>query len=179
MRADLPGKREWQVQVASEQPHQPVRLSWPDMSQVPAGLRPILVDDATGRRVYMRTSSAYDIAADDAGAHRKLRITMDSTASPGLMVTALAAQQAGTGAAQISFTLSAAADADVSVLNIAGRPVRRIPLGLRESGTQTTSWNLRDDAGSIVPSGLYLVRVHVADEEGRRNQTLGTLQISR
>ena len=172
------GKQQWRVQVASTLPHQNVRLSWPDLSGLPSDVRPMLTDEATGRRIYMRTSAGYEMPAGDDGVGRWLSITIDPESSPSLMITSLSAHQAP-GAAQITFTLSAPAGVEVTVLNIAGRPVRAISLGACDSGLSTLSWNLRDGAGSLVPSGLYLLRVRAADQTGRQTQSLGTLQISR
>jgi len=179
VRANVPGARDWEVQVASNLPGQPVRLSWPDLSGLPTDMRPMLIDDTTGRRLYMRTATGYDLPATDEGVSRRLRIAVDDGPPGALMITALSAHQAGGAAAQITFALSASAQTEVTVLNIAGRPVKRIASGLRETGAHTLSWNLRGDTGQMIPSGLYLVRVHAADDEGRQNQSISTLQVSR
>ncbi|MCD6359453.1 MAG: hypothetical protein J7M38_01230 [Armatimonadetes bacterium] len=178
VRSNAPRRQRWQVHVASSLPLEPVRLSWPDLSQLPADLRPLLVDTATGRRIYMRTSSGYTIPAGRDGVQRKLRVVIDPDRPANLTITSLSARQ-GRGSAQIVFTLSAGADTDVTVLNIAGRAVRRLPLGVCEAGINSATWNLRDDGGHLIPAGLYLVQVHARDDTGQQTQSLGTMLITR
>lgn len=171
-------RQEWQIEVASSQPQVPVRLSWPDLSELPNSLRPLLVDDTTGRRVYMRTASAYSISAGAEGVRRRLRVIIDPEQPPALAITALSAHQGG-GAGQILFSLSARAETEVTVLNVAGRTVRRLPLGVREAGRNTAIWDLRDGRGQLVPTGVYLVQVRASDDTGQQAHCLGVLQVAR
>ncbi|MGD9498609.1 MAG: FlgD immunoglobulin-like domain containing protein [Armatimonadota bacterium] len=173
-----PGASRFWMRVSSLVPGAPVRLGWPDLSGLPEDLVAILVDDLRGGRVYMRTGSGYQIPADEEGVSARLRIEVAARSDMPLMITAMSALQAHT-VAQITFSLSAPADAEVEVLNIAGRRVRILPAGLREAGQTTLSWNLRDDRGLAVPSGLYLVRLRARDEAGRQAQALRPLQITR
>jgi hypothetical protein len=80
------------------------------------------------------------------------------------------------GGAEIVFSLSAPARVTVSVLNIAGRPVRTLavdkPLA---GGLQALLWDGRTDAGLAAPAGTYLVRVAARDERGGESRALATL----
>lgn len=172
------GEGEYAVRVCSTLAGGPVRLRWPDMSEVPAELAPVLIDDAAGERVYMRTSAGYQMSAGADGLQRDLRIEITRRDDAPLMVTAMSAMQAGAGA-HVTLTLSAPAEVEATVLNIAGRTVRRIGEGYRGTGTTTLSWDLRDGGGQLVPGGLYLVRVHARDDDGRQAQLLRPLQITR
>jgi len=67
----------------------------------------------------------------------------------------------------------------VEVLNIAGRTVRTLIVGQSEPGQTTLSWNLRDNGGTMVPAGTYLVRLRARDDTGRQTQALRPLQITR
>jgi len=174
------GRRQsWELQVSSGVPGQPVRLSWPDMSGLPAEVRPVLVDAAAGRRLYMRTTAGYEVPADETGVSRRLRIEIELASAQTLMVTSMSSRQASAGAAQIGFALSAPASVEARVLNIAGRPVRRIASGQKPAGTTTLSWNLRDDGGRLVPSGVYLVELHARDETGRQARAMCSLHVIR
>jgi len=173
------GRHFWRVHITSTLSDQAVRLSWPDMSALPEDLAPVLVDEATGRRIYMRTCGGHEIRGGAHGVDRHLRIECGRRADTPLVVTTMSAMQAGCSSARIAFSLSTASDVEVEVLNIAGRRIRSIAIGPREAGETSTSWNLRDGRGSMVPGGLYLVRVTAWDDEGRRAQALRTLQVSR
>ncbi len=166
------------MRVTSTLPGAQVRLSWPDMSELPDDLTAVLIDETRGRRVYMRTRAGYVIPAGEDGVDSRLRVEIAPRDSGPLVVTAMTARQANAGA-QISFTLSAAADVEVAVLNIAGRTVRTIAAGPRAAGQTTLSWNLRDARGSAVPGGLYLVQLRANDETGRQAQALRPMQITR
>lgn len=169
----------WRLRVRSNLAHTTVRLTWPDLSELPDGIRPLLVDEAAQRRACMRTTAAYELSAGAEGVERELQIVCRTEPSRALVAGALSARQASSHAAEIIFSLSAPAEVELEVLNIAGRTIRVIPGGVRESGQNSLSWNLRDRAGTMVPSGLYLVRLQARDDEGRRAYALSTMQISR
>jgi len=173
------GARSHSLRVTSTLPGATVRLSWPDMSGLPEDLVAVLVDEARGGRVYMRTGSSYEIPAGEDGVDARLRIELRSREAAPLMVTSMSAHQSNATAAQITFSLSALADVELEVLNIAGRTVRVMAMGAREAGQTTLSWNLRDDRGLAVPGGLYLVRLRAHDETGRQAQALRPLQVTR
>jgi flagellar hook assembly protein FlgD len=127
----------------------------------------------------MRTTGAYELPATEEGVSRRLRIKARMRTDQPLIVSGISAMQSTGSSARIIFTLSNAADVEAEVLNIAGRTVRRMAVGPSEPGQNTLSWNLRDNAGTMVPSGMYLVRLHARDDTGRRTQALRPLQITR
>ena len=64
----------------------------------------------------------------------------------------------------LSFTLSAPATVDWTVVNAAGAVVRTIATGeAREAGVATFTWDGRDDAGAMVPRGTYRSVVKATD----------------
>ena len=62
-------------------------------------------------------------------------------------------------ATTISFELAAASPVEVTILDPAGRVVRRLLNETREAGPQAVSWNGRDDRGRTAAAGVYLVRL--------------------
>ena len=94
-------------------------------------------------------------------------------------ITSLAAMPTNAGA-QVTFTLSSAAEVSARVLNLAGRPVRTLCRGMEcEAGTNTLVWNGRSDAGVVVPRGTYLVEVTARDAEGGESRMLGRVGMDR
>lgn len=167
----------WELQVSSEVPGQPVRVSWPDLSQVPGGLRPVLYDPASGRRVYMRTSSGLVLPADSSGVRRRLRIEMLHGTTRSLAVTSMTARTEG-NSLSVAYTLSRDASVGARVLNIAGRQVRQIARDrVQGAGLNTLSWNLRDERGLRVPNGLYLVEVEARAEDGQATRAVRTVRV--
>ncbi|MFO8081123.1 MAG: FlgD immunoglobulin-like domain containing protein [Armatimonadota bacterium] len=169
----------YSLKIRSTLGHTPVRLRWPDMSALPEEMTPVLIDEAAGRRVYMRTSGSYELSAGDEGVHRDLKIRTRMRSSQPLIASGMSAMQTTSDTAQIVFTLSNAADVEIEVLNIAGRAVRTLSIGASDPGQNTLSWNLRDNTGSMVPGGTYLVRMKARDDTGRQTQALRPLQITR
>ena len=59
----------------------------------------------------------------------------------------------------ISFELPSAGSVRITVHDLAGRRIRKLLDGRRESGRHAARWDGRDDAGAPVAAGVYLVRV--------------------
>jgi hypothetical protein len=73
-------------------------------------------------------------------------------------------------AARVAFELPGEAEADVTVYDVTGRQVRQLAESVRgKAGRNEAGWNLEDDAGRDVPSGLYFVQIRVdGDTRTRR-----------
>ncbi len=67
-------------------------------------------------------------------------------------------------ATQLRWALPVAARAEVEIIDVQGRRVRQLFDGVREAGPQVTSWDLTDDAGRRVRSGVYFARVRAGGE---------------
>jgi hypothetical protein len=65
------------------------------------------------------------------------------------------------GSARIALRLPSASRVDATIVDLAGRTVRRMEEGGFAAGERTLVWDLRDDSGRDVPAGLYFVRVAV------------------
>jgi hypothetical protein len=61
------------------------------------------------------------------------------------------------------FALPRAGDVKLTAFDAAGRLVRTLALGRQPEGTHRVAWDGRDDAGRIVASGVYLVRLEAGD----------------
>jgi hypothetical protein len=74
-----------------------------------------------------------------------------------------------TGSTRISFGIRTAQHVRLTVYDPAGRAVRTLVDGNRESGHYDVTWNGRSDDGRYVPSGVYIFRLSTPDRtESRR-----------
>lgn len=168
-------KPTWEISVANAQPSSEVKLSWPDLTTLPNSVRPILTDLATGRSVYMRTTSSYGYQAGSQPRQFQISLAEDSV----VMLTSVTAIPAGQGA-EIVYALAAPAQVTVEVLNIAGRTVRVVNAGqLAPTGLNTVTWDGRNASGARVPGGIYLVRVTAQSDIGQRAAVLRSLSLNR
>jgi len=155
---------------------QPLAVRWPDLSDVPEGVRPVLVDAAANAQLYMRTSSCYEFTAGEGARDLEIRLIDQGAA---LAVSAASARAAGQGAA-VSYTLSADAQVTVTVMNIAGRPVAAIADGeIQAAGTQRVVWDGMTGRGTKAPGGVYLVAVQARSDDGQQAQAITTLALGR
>ena len=167
----------YKVRVETDQLGSPVTITWPDLSGLPSGVRPILVDAVAGKSLYMRTASGYTFTARESV--RDLQITLQSSGSAPMAVSALQATPAG-GSVNIVYTLSAAATVDIQVMNMSGLPVRTLASGgVATAGRNSMVWDGHNDRGSKVPAGRYLVLVRALSDNGEQTRAVTALQLGR
>ena len=65
--------------------------------------------------------------------------------------------------ARVSFTLPTESDVAIVVYDISGRIVRTLARGMQSAGQSDLLWDLGDDMGHPVGSGMYLMRARLAD----------------
>lgn len=163
-------KQVWTASVAvTGMAGEEVEISWPDLSSVPADVRPVLVDKTSGKRIYMRTTAFYRYRPQEGETVRKFEIV--AAAGGTLQIGALSAQSTGSGV-QVAFTLSSPAEVSAEVLNLGGRVVARLrPVAMAE-GACTLRWNGLNTSGARVPAGMYLIRVRARTADGQESNAV-------
>jgi len=170
----------WEFAAGAPGTGEEVTIAWPDLSAVPADLRPVLVDRATGTRVSMRTSAAYRFRSSGGDTERRIAVELRSAQEPGLAIVGLAATPARDGRIDLRVSLSAGAVVDAEVLNIAGRPVATICSGRAcEPGIETLTWSGRSSTGTTVPAGRYLLRLTARAIDGQQVTGLAPATVRR
>jgi parallel beta-helix repeat protein len=100
------------------------------------------------------------------------------TPAGSVSVAGVSGQQADQGLA-LTYTLGAPAEVEMTVLNLAGRTIAVISAGPQAAGVQTLRWNGRNLAGSLVPAGMYLVRVSARSGDGKAAQAVAAVNLRR
>ena len=155
-----------------------VRVSLPDLSQVPKDKSVTLVDVAAGKRIYARTTPGYSYNSGQGGP-REFRLEI-GPGGQGALVIAAAGATANRAGAAVTYTLSREACVAASVINISGHTVRVLCSGkVAAAGINTQSWDLRNAAGALVPAGRYMVRIQATAGNGQRVSALAPVAVQR
>jgi len=174
------GKLTWEFEVRTDLPDTEVTVGYPDLSVVPNDYRLLLTDLDAGKSVYMRTTHGYSYNAGPQGGIRRFRITAEPKSEASLLITGMTTQQVSGQQAAISYSLSAVAQVDIQIRNIAGRLIRRIQTDkLQPAGSHTTTWNLANTTGNRVPRATYLCVITARTEDGQAASCLGPITINR
>ena len=136
--------------------------------------------DSTDGRIYTITLIATDASGNSATYEATVTVPHDQgKKSKAAMVTSAMATQTRMGA-QIAFSLNAEAEVTVTVLNVAGRTVRRVATDhSATAGVNSLVWDGRGGSGAKVPDGLYLVRIRARAADGTSSSAVAPLRLNR
>lgn len=167
----------WRLQVSGIPRGVRAVLRWPDLSSLPARIRPVLIDPQTQREVFMRTSTGHPFVSS--GRPRKFEVEMRTGDAGSLAVTALVGVQTRQGVA-ITYSLTTDAAVTARVLNMAGRVMRELAAAKPQpAGESTLPWDLRSATGLVVPNGTYLVEVTAEAADGQRTRAVSPVTVTR
>jgi len=95
-----------------------------------------------------------------------------------LAIASAAAMPVRSGGVQVTYALTAPAVVQADIVNMAGRPIRRIAEEQEAAvGVNVLVWDGRSDAGLAVPAGRYLIRLQASGRSGERAQALAPVVI--
>jgi len=168
LRAQVGRADAWNLAVRAARPNSRVTLTWPDLGGAPKQLRFYLVDEATGARRYMRTTTGYSFQTGSMSEERRLRIEVASD----ITVSRLTAKPNVHSSNRVSgfnfsLTLSKAATVRARILSPSGRAVAVVAQerAARE-GQNFLPWNGKSASGAALSRGVYLLEVTATTEEG-------------
>ena len=169
----------WNLDVTDLSHGTQAEIAMPDLSSLPPDYTVTLHDPLTGTSTYLRTASHYRFVARSAGT-RSLQLTVQEKTASALVINTMSVQPSRSGGAHVVFSLSADAETDVEVLNIAGRLVRKVEQQhLRLAGNHTILFDGRNSYGAPVPGGRYLVALRAKAEDGCQVRRLMTVNLTR
>lgn len=159
----------WPMVVTTDQANQDVTVSWAPVGTLPRNVKLVIKDEVSGQSIDMRTRSCTTFKSSDAGTTRKFTITSKPVVGTALRVSNMAVRTSGSrasGAANISFTISADASYDVNVLSASGKVMATVGSRAASAGSVRLVWNGRDSSGRSLPAGTYLVQVRARTSDG-------------
>ncbi len=173
------GSASWDFVVATDIPDSDVEVLLPDLSRVPNDLSIIITDLDAGQMVYGRTTPSYVFRSGEQGAVRRFRLEVVPQQIGGLVITSATAQAAGAGAV-ITYGVSQACAVSVEVMNISGQVIKTVIAEQAvTAGMHTQSWNLRSNSGTVVPRGMYLVKIEAVADNGQCTTAVCPMSINR
>jgi hypothetical protein len=185
LRSTARTNQSWEFTVTSNIPNTPVTVRWPAVATVPGKYDLFLTDLETQQRVNLRTRASLTIPAATGALNKRYRLEARRASRQTLQLVDLSARvnQSGGGRAPssvgISYTLTAEATVQVSVLQN-GRRIRLLePNRSRAAGLSEVTWDLKSDQGLVVPSNAYTVEVRAVDSAGRVVRRVAPLLITR
>lgn len=172
-------KTTWNVVVQPTDPNEDVVLRWKDLSSVPKRCRLTIVDQSTGRSQYLKTSSSYRFNTGD-GSARRFTVIADSSPAARLMITGITSGQTRGGTVSFGYTLTTDAQVMAEIVGAGGKRVRSLGSGQpTRSGINSLMWDKRDDAGHVVPTGMYMLQLTAATEDGEMVKNIRPVLIAR
>jgi hypothetical protein len=131
------------------------------------------VNFQAGRRYQVKIAKAALSRAGVKMAADKVWNFTTAVAPAAVTVTALPAASG----AQLTVSLTAAADVTMSIRNLAGREVATLTPGQLEAGVHSLLWNGKSRTGTIAPAGSYLCRVTAQSKSGVTSNAAGLFTI--
>lgn len=176
----------WNVTVDLPSPGRSYSLAWGATARLPRGLNLTLIDLGNGTRKLMNSGASYSFTSSPGETSRQFHIEVDPATAANLTVMNLRVESirtragAGASAATITYSLSRAAEATLQIRGLGGRIVRRLAAGRAVStGLNREVWDLRDDRGIVLPTGLYQIELLARTPDGRQTRVIQPHQIIR
>lgn len=157
-------------------------VTWPNLSSLPKNLQFTLVDTATGVTRSMNQSSGYTFTAQ-ANTTRQLKVevstgTLGAATIGNVIVTR--PSRSPNAPFTIMYNLASAATTSVRILAASGQTVFNVTAGRADAmGTNSVSWDLKDNANRNVAPGVYRVEITADTANGQRVRKIVTINVVR
>lgn len=179
IRSPFGGKKDWDFVVTTNLGDIETTLSWDAGIKLPKRLRSLrvtLTDLDTGVVRNMRTMTYYTFRSGNSGL-RHFRISVDTRPSPPVTLGNLAVSRLPRGVL-VSFKASQPVRAIAEIYSIRNRKLTTLeakPTSIY--GDYSFRWEGRDERGRPTPSGVYLIRFSLSDEEHRSYRYLRVIRV--
>lgn len=171
----------WKCEASGLSPNTAYRFAWSSLAGVPRTVHLTAVDESTGRRVDLRAAGGLAFTTGNETT-RTLRIEASASSQSALRVTALQAlsSRAAGGLVRVAFDVTSAATVTAEIRSASGAPVRRVSAGRAvPAGSQSLSWDGRDDRGISVPAGSYLMTITARNDLGEAARAVAPVVVVR
>ncbi len=170
----------WLMEVTCDRGGEEVQLTWPQLNaSLPADVRLVIEDLETGARRSMRHVATYRYKNAAPGGSRQFAIDLLPAGSRP-QVTNVGYSPGRGGGGIVTYTLSAPLTMTVDVRGPSGAVIRRLVRSeSRANGTQSVTWDGRDEQGRPLPNGVYSVVVVGVSDTGEQVREVRAIQYRR
>lgn len=154
--------RSWKFTVSSTAGSEEVTLTWPGVARLPRLLNPVLIDEASSKRIPLRSRSSYTYRPTTGVTH-SFHLEVGRRSSVPLQILNLNQQSRGR---RFTFTTTQDADIEVELLKVNGERVRLLRTRSRAAQETSVGWDGRSEAGAPLAPGPYLLSLTARDADG-------------
>lgn len=171
----------WTVAASLPTGGQDYTIAWGNTASVPRGMRLTLVDQTSGTRRAMNTTSSYTFHSGANETTRAFQVIAEPHSSNLVQIMNLRAVAPQGRAAGVTISFESTSDAEATVeIQYAGRPIRRLARGRAVSaGVSQFVWDGKDDQGRGLPGGSYLINVTARTAEGAQTRQVVPIVLTR
>jgi hypothetical protein len=155
-----------------------ITLTFDRLGYVPQGVSLFLMDEVTGKPVYLRTQNGYRFTPQPGETSRRFQLVALLGNDRPLRVVGLKATPVRGQGVMVEFTLTKAAQVQAEVFSVTGRKVKVLESRAnRAAGTHRLWWQGERSEGKLAGMGVYLLRLLATDEEGRQVQAATVVRL--
>ncbi|NCO36038.1 MAG: hypothetical protein AUJ92_17565 [Armatimonadetes bacterium CG2_30_59_28] len=172
----------WRFLITTDIPDAEVTLTYPNLAAIPKEFRLYLIDETTGTKRALRTTTAYAFRSNPNGVTRRtFRIDATRAAGARLRIVDLSTSDQGArgsgSSIRIRFSLSQVAQAQLRIRTASGRVMYEFPVAELRAGLNTAQWDGRNALGAYVPRGVYVIELIVRNDLGEEVKAVRTVRV--
>lgn len=168
IRLEFEESESWEFEVRVI-PRQPMRLTFTNIKRIPTQFEVYLIDESRAQSVNLRGDSLYHFtpAAElmkfkvVVGIKERIQEQLSSLAIPIEFALGPNYPNPFNPTTTIPLAVPVASEIKLKIYNLLGEEVKTLYEGTIEAGRYWFNWDGRNDAGSIVATGIYLYRLSV------------------
>ncbi len=168
IQAATPGTKSWDFTVSTSRAGT-VTVFWPNAMRLPKGIEPTVTDLETGKKMAIRSASAYRFQATGKATHRfRIEVAPQKTRVLALANVRVKGNSRGVSGDnyRISFTATDQSDVELQVTTFGGRVVST-QRTRAEAGVETDLvWNGLNNGGGAAPAGAYMIVLTARNSAG-------------
>lgn len=176
LRAATQDRKVWEMAVETNlKSPAPVRLNFPNLSELPRHLRVSVVDLSTNQTISLRSRRSVTFQAPAGPATHQFRLIVEEGRGGALNLSNINFNRTRDGAGVITFSVNKPAKVQCVLLSPTGKTVRALAKDFNASpGLNTIAFDGKNQQGATLGRGIYLLRFTATSVE---DETTGAIKV--